>query len=132
MKDIQLLYSNLKDIPYNFLVGADGFVYEGRGFRFQGDLPENNLASSFEKIGIIVAFIGTFNDRQPNQRQIATFNDFLENSSRRDYLKSNYKILSQDQLIMTEPMAAGLHEALKTMERFTSCEFIILNLTKNK
>lgn len=122
MKKLQLAYSNLKDIPYNFLVGDDGFMYEGRGYRFQGDLPENNLASSFEKIGIIVAFIGTFDDRQPSQRQIATFNEFLANSVQRDYLKKNYKIISQDQLVMLVPVAAGLLESLKLMNRFHPCE----------
>jgi hypothetical protein len=60
----------LDDIPYNFMIGDDGFVYEGRGFRYQGEVPGNNSASSFGDVGMFVAFIGNFTVNQPNSRQI--------------------------------------------------------------
>ena len=49
------------DIGYNFLVGEDGNVYEGRGWDTVGaySVPHNS-----DSIGI--AFIGNFNDRKPN------------------------------------------------------------------
>jgi hypothetical protein len=59
----------LKDIPFNFMIGDDGFVYEGRGFRFQGEIANNNATSSFNDIGIFVAFIGTFSNREDPSQQ---------------------------------------------------------------
>lgn len=38
MKYVQKFHTDLEfaDIPYNFLVGGDGFVFEGRGFDIMG------------------------------------------------------------------------------------------------
>ncbi|CAG2068451.1 unnamed protein product, partial [Timema podura] len=37
---------HLSDIPYNFLIGGDGNVYEGRGFKIQGAfVPKWNIKS---------------------------------------------------------------------------------------
>jgi len=49
------------DIGYNFLVGEDGNVYEGRGWDIVGAHAKNYNA---ESIGI--TFIGTFTNRIPN------------------------------------------------------------------
>jgi len=53
------------DIAYNFLVGEDGKVYEGRGW---DRVVYHNHAYSKESIAI--AFIGNFNRRKPNDAAI--------------------------------------------------------------
>lgn len=115
MKSLQELYDHLKDIPWNFLIGDDGFVYEGRGYYFQGEIPSNkSLTNSFDDVGLIIAFIGTFTIVQPSLKQIGTFNAFLENSVRRDFLEEDYVLLLQDELVITElPSANGLAEVIK-------------------
>lgn len=120
------------DIPWNFLVGDDGNVYEGRGFRFQGEESQNgSVISSFNDIGIHVAFIGTFineNDN-PSFSQVMTFEAFLTDSVRRDFVVQNYTLLSQDQLLQTDPFAAGLLRALEDERKhFYASEFKLLIL----
>jgi hypothetical protein len=115
----------LKDIPFNFLIGDDGFVYEGRGFRFQGEIASNDSTSSFDDIGIFVAFIGTFSNQQPSEGQVTTFNRFLELSTNRDVLMRNYTLLLQDQLSLEYPLKAfaeGLRKLLDQRDDATLCE----------
>lgn len=110
----------LVDIPWNFLIGDDGAVYEGRGFKYQGEIPMNDAVSSFDDIGLHVAFIGNFINEPPSVRQINTFQLFLDDALRQEVLKENYILLLEDQLSMTESPAAGLLEALTENSKFYS------------
>jgi len=55
----------LWDIAYNFLVGGDGKVYEGRGW---DKVAYCNDAYSSESLAI--AFVGNFNRQKPNDAAI--------------------------------------------------------------
>jgi N-acetylmuramoyl-L-alanine amidase len=46
---------NYSDIAYNFLVGGDGQVYEGRGWDIQ-----DALAKNVNDISLGIAFIGMY------------------------------------------------------------------------
>lgn len=106
------------------MIGDDNLIYEIRGFNFQGEVSRNTSASNFNDIGIFVAFIGTFTNIRPSERQVRSFNWFLENSVQREVLIRNYTILSQEQLGMTESLANGIIEALNGTAEFYSCKFI--------
>lgn len=54
-----------ENIPYNFLVGIDGFVYEGRGWDVQGD---HTCGYNNRSIGI--SFIGIFGFEEPSETQL--------------------------------------------------------------
>jgi len=53
------------DIGYNFLVGEDGNVYEGRGWDTVGA-----HAKGYNTRSIGISFIGNFNYRKPNSAAI--------------------------------------------------------------
>lgn len=123
LQSLQRFYLEfLADIPFNFMIGDDGFVYEGRGFRFRGEVPRNVTTSDFGDVGIFVAFIGTFTENQPSARQISTFNSFLELSIRRDVLSQDYRILLQDQLNFNGSASRGLESFLEGQKEFTPRE----------
>lgn len=109
---------NLKDIPWNFMVGDDGFVYEGRGFRFQGELSSNNSTSSFDETGIVVAFIGTFTEDSPSQEQVDTFTVFLEQSVSRDLVVTDFVLIVEDQLVVRKNPAQGLYDCFQNFNNF--------------
>jgi len=114
--------SRLKDIPFNFLIGGDGIVYEGRGFLFQGESfsDGDEDSSSLNELGISVAFIGNFSIQEPSVVQLQTFQVFLEQSERQDWIDEDYLILLQDQLENKESTMNGLLEAMQSFERFHS------------
>ncbi|KAH7941925.1 hypothetical protein HPB49_018580 [Dermacentor silvarum] len=53
------------DISYNFLVGGDGLVYEGRGFGREGAHTHG-----YNRVGIAIAFVGDYNRAKPSQRML--------------------------------------------------------------
>ena len=88
----------LHDTPYNFLIGDDDNVYEGRGFDFQGEIVINGKENYFEESGIIVAFIGSFKNQQPSTKQVKTFDSFLNRFEDKNITR-DYTLLSQNQFI---------------------------------
>jgi hypothetical protein len=121
VKNIQISNSHLQDIPFNFLIGGDGNVYEGRGFEFQGQHTANVNGSSYDEIGICIAFIGTYENQSPMEMQMNVFQRFVEFYVAEGILIHDYKIFFQDQL--TKPAvvpADGLLNALTTLENFHS------------
>lgn len=110
------------DIPWNFLIGDDGSVYEGRGFKVQGKISHKNSVSSYDDVGIFVAFIGKFEDRQPSERMISTFKSFLAKTVNQDVLDKHFVLLMQDQLELINPLPKGLLEFLQTQNKFHSRE----------
>lgn len=105
----------LLDIPYNFVIGDDGFTYEGRGFRYQGEIPNNSSANTFEDIGLIIAFIGSFNETQPSPGQLETFERFLESAVNLNVVTKDFIILMQDEIVYKKNTAHGLHKAISVI-----------------
>lgn len=61
------------DIGYNFLVGGDGNVYEGRDW---DRLGAHTLGYNVRSIGI--AFIGTFIEVKPPEHQLIAAQQLIE------------------------------------------------------
>ena len=93
-----LFMKTLSDIPYNFLIGEDGNVYEGRGFDFQGEIVMDGKENYLDEGAIIVAFIGNFSSKEPSEKQFELFYNFLTKSDE-DKIMKNYTLLVQKQLI---------------------------------
>lgn len=77
-------------------------MYEGRGEKLQGEHTSTLNGSSYNDIGICVAFIGTFEETQPSVTQLETFHNFIVTFVSRGIIDSDYKIFSQDQLKKNE------------------------------
>lgn len=124
VKDMQAYFMNsgYRDIPFNFLVGDDGFMYEGRGFKYQGELPRKDSPSNFDNLGLIIAFIGTYDNVKPSQGQLATFNEFVERSVGRDVIIRDFKILLADNLLLHKPPAQGLIDAMVVHDEYYECK----------
>jgi hypothetical protein len=126
VKNIQSRNTHLQDIPYNFLIGADGNVYEGRGFDFQGQHTTNVNATSYDEIGICVAFIGTFENQSIYQEQIEAFQSFIDHFVIEGNIAEDYKLFSQDQLSQPAVVeAVSLFNEIKMWKNFYSGLFFL-------
>ena len=56
------------DVAYHFLIGADGSVYEGRGWNVEG-----GATGGFNDVGYAACFLGNFVDHTPTQAAIDAF-----------------------------------------------------------
>ncbi|CAH1169610.1 unnamed protein product [Phaedon cochleariae] len=102
------------DIGYNFLVGGDGDVYEGRGWKKEG---AHTFSYNNQSIG--VAFIGTFIKEPPPSNMINSFHKLIEKGVESGYLTKDYKIMAARQLHATESPGKSFYEVIKTWSHWT-------------
>ncbi|CRL00273.1 CLUMA_CG013546, isoform A [Clunio marinus] len=103
------------DIAYNFLIGGDGAVYEGRGWDKQGAHTKGYNVGS-----IGVAYIGTFTKKLPNEKQIHAGFLLFKEGVRLKKLLPDYKIYAHRQLIPSESPGAAFYEIIKKWDHWAS------------
>lgn len=124
MKELQETSTHLDDIPFNFLIGDDSNIYEGRGFERQGQHSSNEDATEYNSIGICVAFIGNYSSVELNETQINVFNEFLEYFLQKGIIVENYVLLSHDQLVYNENPADKLFDEIQNWSGFRKRRYL--------
>ena len=120
VKKIQEDNLELDDIPYNFLIGGDGSIFEGRGIEFKGQHTSNVNGSSYDEIGICVAFIGTFEIISISTLQTESFSDLIKHFTDEGSITEDHKIFFHDQLAKPAIPADSLLEAVETFKNYYS------------
>ncbi|XP_055301526.1 peptidoglycan-recognition protein SC1a/b-like [Sitodiplosis mosellana] len=90
LSSIQKVHQNTNgwsDIGYNFIVGGDGKVYEGRGFNVIG-----GHASQFNAKSIGISLIGNWNDAVPGQNMLRATQEIIDFAVEEGHLASNYQL----------------------------------------
>lgn len=118
IQTIRSRFQSLLDIPWNFLIGDDGHVYEGRGYRYQGDHTMNLDATDYNDIGIGIGLIGNFATQKPSTVMLSALEHFIEESLESGNFTENYKIFFQDDLTFKDIDAVELRNSLKEMDNF--------------
>ena len=122
VKSIQTQDSSLDDIPYNFLIGGDEKIYEGRGFNYQGQHTQNLDATEYNSIGICVAFIGNYTSVTPNSTTIQLLKDFIQVFVEQQIIANDYIIVLQDDLKYFQQKAEALNAVIKLLKNFRPCK----------
>ncbi|KAK2140412.1 hypothetical protein LSH36_1366g00051 [Paralvinella palmiformis] len=78
---------------YNFLIGQDGMIYEGRGWNVGKEQADREDETSID-----VAMIGDFNSRMPNQASQTALNKLMMCSITSGKLASDIKISSSPKM----------------------------------
>ncbi|XP_039431592.1 peptidoglycan-recognition protein LC-like isoform X3 [Culex pipiens pallens] len=106
---------NFSDIGYNFLVGADGNAYEGRGWDKQGAHTKG-----FNKGSICIAFIGTFTDVEAPLTQLSAARQLMALGVELGKLHEHYRLYGHRQLAPFESPGRKLYEVIKTWPHWSS------------
>ncbi|XP_023167292.1 peptidoglycan-recognition protein SC1a/b-like [Drosophila hydei] len=85
------------DIGYNFLIGGDGAVYEGRGWNSMGA-----HAAEWNPVSIGISFLGNFNWDTLEPNMIASAQGLLNDAVNRGQLASGYILYGHRQVSATE------------------------------
>uniref|UniRef100_A0A1I8P2L1 Peptidoglycan recognition protein family domain-containing protein n=1 Tax=Stomoxys calcitrans TaxID=35570 RepID=A0A1I8P2L1_STOCA len=98
------------DIIYNFLIGGDGNVYEGRGWDNRG-----STIKGYNDDSISLAYIGSFKTTKPSDKQLKVTKLLLEEGVRLDKLSPDYRIVGANKLdpASTAASADGLYESFQ-------------------
>ncbi|XP_007955868.1 N-acetylmuramoyl-L-alanine amidase [Orycteropus afer afer] len=119
MRSMQRFHQDTRgwdDIGYSFVVGSDGYVYEGRGWDRVGAHTRG-----YNSRGFGVAFVGNYTAELPTEAALRTMRDELPRCALRSgYLRPDYKVLGHRQLVKTECPGDALFNLLRTWPRFAS------------
>ncbi|XP_058838799.1 peptidoglycan-recognition protein LC isoform X2 [Topomyia yanbarensis] len=96
------------DIGYNFLIGGDGNVYEGRGWLTIGAYLRGQNSKSEG-----IAFIGDYQHLQPTRTQFDALDSLLMNGTKSGYLVDNFKLYGARQWQPTYSPGNILYERLQ-------------------
>ncbi|XP_049298982.1 peptidoglycan-recognition protein LC-like isoform X2 [Anopheles funestus] len=114
---IQLFHmdgKNYDDITFNFLIGGDGQIYEGRNWNKIGAHTHDYNSRS---VGI--AFIGNYKYAlKPTEKQMELLKYLLQYGVREKSISESYKIYASEQLDPLAPTGKWLIEALRTLPQF--------------
>ncbi|CAM5174630.1 unnamed protein product [Eretmochelys imbricata] len=111
MTNIQHYHMNNKgwcNIAYNFLIGEDGKVYEGRGWHTEGA-----HTYGFNDISLGIAFIGDFTGRSPNAAAWKALKHLLHFAVENGYLSSNYLLMAHGDVSNTLSPGQHIRKTLK-------------------
>lgn len=98
----------LIDIGYNFLIGGDGSIYEGRGF-----YKEGNHTMNFNNISFGIAFIGNFEKDKAPKKQIESAQYLINISVEMELVTRNHKVNGALQLMPTTSPGKKLFEQIQ-------------------
>ncbi|KAM5309716.1 N-acetylmuramoyl-L-alanine amidase isoform 2-T2 [Glossophaga mutica] len=102
------------DIGYSFVVGSDGYVYEGRGWHWVG---AHTLGHNSRGFG--VAFVGNYTAELPADAALRTVRDMLPRCAvRAGLLRPDYAVLGHRQVVRTDCPGDALFHLLSTWPHF--------------
>ncbi|XP_027801756.2 peptidoglycan recognition protein 1 [Marmota flaviventris] len=76
------------DVAYNFLIGEDGLVYEGRGWNIKGE----HTGPTWNPISIGITFMGNYMERVPPPRAIRAAQSLMACGVATGALRPDYEI----------------------------------------
>lgn len=101
------------DIPWNFLIGENGEVFEGMGWGVEGYHTE-----SWNDRSLGIAFIGDFDTQSPTPRAMVAFERLLDCGVRSGLLDSYYGIYGHRDMRDTDCPGDLLYDTIRHMKAF--------------
>ncbi|XP_075771384.1 peptidoglycan-recognition protein SC2-like [Pelodiscus sinensis] len=101
------------DIGYNFLVGEDGRVYEGRGWTTRGA-----HAPSMNKISLGVSFMGSYTGRTPSPAALNAARGLIQCAISRGYLRRDYTLKGHRNVNPTDCPGNALYRLITKWPHF--------------
>lgn len=101
----------------SFVAGSDGFIYEGRGWRWQG---AHTLGHNSKGYG--VSFIGDYSARLPSQHSMELVRDQLASCAvGGGRLATSFTVQGHRQVVNTACPGDALYREIQGWERFGVC-----------
>lgn len=102
------------DIGYNFLIGNDGNVYEGRGWGVVGA-----HAKGYNSISVGISFVGCFMRELPPDKSLTACKKIIQKGVDKGYIAPDYKLIGHCQCSPTESPGRRLFEEIQTWDHFS-------------
>ncbi|XP_075042489.1 peptidoglycan recognition protein 1-like [Mixophyes fleayi] len=116
MRNIQTYHMKTRgwcDIGYNFLIGEDGQVYEGRGWTTHGA-----HAKSYNPISSGISFIGSFTNRPPNNAALNAAKRLIACGVAKNLIRRSYILKGHRNVMSTSCPGNSLYRVIQGWPRF--------------
>ncbi|XP_074874013.1 peptidoglycan recognition protein 3-like [Carettochelys insculpta] len=101
------------DISYNFLIGEDGRVYEGRGWTTRGA-----HATNWNSKSLGISFLGTFTNRVPNAAALNAATSLIQCAVSRGALSNSYTLKGHCNVGQTSCPGDALYKVITQWPNF--------------
>ncbi|XP_048454664.1 peptidoglycan recognition protein 5 [Rhincodon typus] len=116
LRNIQYYHMQEKkwcDIGYNFIIGEDGNIYEGRGWTKVGAHTLN-----YNRVSLGISIMGNFMRVTPNIKALKAAQSLIKCSASRGYLALNYTLKGHRQLGKTNCPGKALYQVIQKWPRW--------------
>ncbi|KAK4877211.1 hypothetical protein RN001_009717 [Aquatica leii] len=103
------------DISYNFLVGCDGRVYQGRGWGIVG-----SHTRGYNQIGLGISFIGCFIKTVPNEAALNQAKTLIQYGVEIGEIDKNYVLVGHCQCFPTESPGRTLFKEIQSWDHWSN------------
>uniref|UniRef100_A0A0K8R6M9 Putative peptidoglycan recognition protein n=1 Tax=Ixodes ricinus TaxID=34613 RepID=A0A0K8R6M9_IXORI len=112
-QEVHQEYQGWNDIGYNFMIGGNGMVLEGRGWNQVGahTVGFNNKSVSF-------GFVGDYTDRVPNERMIKAAMSLIKCGIQLKTISPNYTLHGQADADCRRCPGEAFHAYMRSMPNF--------------
>ncbi|XP_059089071.1 peptidoglycan recognition protein 1-like isoform X2 [Tigriopus californicus] len=114
-QDYHINTNKWSDIGYNFLIGSEGSIFEGRGFNRKGA----HAGPRFNDISYGIAFIGDFTSTSPSSKAIQSYNHLVDCLVTRGKIPSDYEMKGHRQVRDTSCPGNTLYNALTRWRNYS-------------
>ncbi|CAH0716012.1 unnamed protein product, partial [Brenthis ino] len=106
------------NIPYNFMIGNEGRVYEARGWNKEG---AHTLG--YNRCSMGIGFIGDYREEKPHHSRVTELQlnrtkMLLDDGVRRGFLRPDFRIIGAKDVQLTASPGSNLYNAIRQMENF--------------
>ncbi|KAG8180785.1 hypothetical protein JTE90_023751 [Oedothorax gibbosus] len=102
-----------EDIGYNFLIGGDGRVYEGRGWNRVGAHTRG-----YNRDGIAFCLMGNYVSKAPSELMLNTTKKMVKCAENENYVMSDYQLHGHRDASCTECPGSELYAIIETWPHF--------------
>ncbi|KAG8226176.1 hypothetical protein J437_LFUL012351 [Ladona fulva] len=102
------------DISYNFLIGGEGRIYEGRGWDTVG-----GHSKGYDSVSLGLSLIGIFCEQTPPEIQISAAQELIQEGVRLGKISPDYKLVGHRQISPTESPGEMLYQELQKWDHWS-------------
>jgi N-acetylmuramoyl-L-alanine amidase len=113
MQHFHVVFQKWDDIGFNFLIGGNGVIYEGRGWGVQGVDTKG-----FDSKSVSISFIGEFKDILPEDAALEAANKLIKCGVSLGHISETYILIGHRQISSTSCPGSKLFGHLRTLDRF--------------
>lgn len=107
------IFTEWSDIGYNFLVGEDGNIYEGRGWDRVGA-----HTMGYNKLGLAASFMGNFMIDAPNSAALNAVKELIKCGISKGKVSHSYALFGHRDVGSTYCPGTALYNIIKNWPRY--------------